>query len=463
MNPFSDYGNVITSERYVFRNLENEIKKFLNGGIISIVGLPRVGKTSMIEHIFKDEVNYFKINFGMIENATEFFETMIEELYSKLSENQEIEKFYERSLKRSNKKLAFKSFYVSVSKLIDKFFIFIDEFDYAEKILSRSDLEVIREIFSQNKSTKDIFNLILVSRRKIFEIEGAANSAGSTLQGVLIEKFLKPYEGEEIARYFSYLSKYILVNEDLKKEYKVYTGFHPYLSDIISYNLVEHKKSIKEIFLDNKIVFYDYFSHIYKILEEKDLFDVLLSIIFDLPFYEEHKVDILGNYGIIDEKYEVFCDTFLEYCKEKFEITDFYNIWYKTENALRNIIKTVLLKNYKNFKEIENKYNEKKFLKNALFYLKSQNRSKYSVEKSNNFIDGLSTSGIFHIILNEWYFFEGVFGDSKEYWEKIFNDIKDIRNLLSHTKKVDKKTITKLNLYCENILEKIDNYYKKNV
>jgi len=460
MNIYSDFGKVITSERYIARNMEEEIKKLLVGRIISVVGLPRVGKTSMIEHILSGKKNYIKLTFGSFDSADEFFEMMIDELYSLIEED--IEKYYERALKKSKRRIGFEYFYKVVSKYVEKLYIFIDEFDYAEKILSRSDLEVIRDIFSQNRKTKDKYNLILVSRRRIFEIEGATNAAGSTLQGVVNEKFLSLYKDEEIERYFKILSKYVKINDKLKGEYKKYTGFHPYLSDIISYYLIERRnKSIEEIYLEQKLLFFDYFSHIYKILEEKELFEALLSIIFNLPFVEENKIDILKNYGVIDENYEIFCDPFLEYCKEKFEMIDFYNIWHRTENSLRKLIKDVLSKNYKSLNDVMKKYNEEKFLKDATFYLKQQRKSKYSKEKGENFIDGLSTTGLFKIIINEWYFFEPIFKKNEDYWFEIFKDIKEIRNLVSHTKKIDKEVITKANIFCEEILKNIDNYYTR--
>jgi hypothetical protein len=459
MNIYHDYGKVITSERYIVRNLENEIKKLLLGGIISVVGLPRVGKTSMVEHILSDEKNYIKLTFGSFDSADEFFEMMIEELYSLIEED--IERYYERALKKSKRRIGFKYFYEAVSKYIDnKLYIFIDEFDYADKILSRSDLEVIRDIFSQSRKTKDKYNLILVSRRRIFEIEGATNASGSTLQGVVNEKFLSLYKGEEVKRYFEILENYVEVNEKLKNQYKKFTGYHPYLSDIISYNLIEYNKSVEEVYQKEKILFFDYFSHIYRILEEKRLFDALLSIIFNLPFAEENKIDILKSYGIINEEYEIFCEPFLEYCKEKFEMIDFYNIWHKTENALRKLIKDVLSKNYNSLNDVVKKYNEEKFLKDATFYLKQQRKSKFAKEKGENFIDGLSTTGLFKIIINEWYFFEPIFKKNRDYWFEIFRDIKEIRNLVSHTKEIDKNVITKANIFCEEILKSVDNYFR---
>lgn len=461
MNIFSDYGKVITSKRYIHRDLENELKNILNGGIVSIVGLPRIGKTSMIENLFKEENNYFKINFAKISSANEFFSLMMRNLYKKIKKiNPEIKELYEE-LKEEDSKLAFEEFFEEVSFDIDEFFIFIDEFDYAQKILDRSSLEVIREIFTQNRQTKDKYNLILVSRRRIFEIEGAQNASGSTLQGVVKERFLSFYNNEEIKSYFDLLNEFIPVDENLKRKYYEYTGYHPYLSDIFSFYLLEGNSNLEEIYKTNKLTFYDYFSHVYKILEEKDLFDVLLAIIFNLPFYEENKVDILKRYGIINNNYEVFSLPFLEYCKEKFDMNDFYNIWYKTENLLRKLVKVVLKRNYNNLSEIQKKYNNERFLKDAIFYLKQQRKSNYSLEKGENFIDGLSTTGLFKIITYEWMFFEDVFKKTKEYWKEIFKEIKEIRNLISHTKKIDKETFAKINIYCNEINETIGNYFKR--
>jgi hypothetical protein len=144
-------------------------------------------------------------------------------------------------------------------------------------------------------------------------------------------------------------------------------------------------------------------------------------------------------------------------------MSDFYNVWYKTENLLRKLVKAVLKRNYHNLSEIQKKYNNERFLKDAIFYLKQQRKSNYSLEKGENFIDGLSTTGLFKIITYEWIFFEDVFKKTKEYWKEVFKEIKEIRNLISHTKKVNKETVAKINIYCNEINEVIENYFKKNI
>jgi len=464
MNIYADYGKVILNERYIHRIKENEIKKHLNGGIISIVGMPRVGKTSMGENLLKDEKLFIKINFAMMESADDFFKSMVKKFYKKSKKlGYDFEDEYEDFKEDSNVKEAFFEFFDFVAEDLENMvYFFVDEFDYAEKLLSRPYLETLRAIFTQEKSTKDKFNLILVSRRKLFEIEGAESVEGSTLAGVTKETFLSLYKDKEIDEYFSVLNKYIEVNDEIIEKYKELTGFHPYLSDIISFELVEGL-SIEEAVEKNKVKFYEYFSYVYKILDEKDLSDALISVLLRLPFEEGYKIDILKNYGIINDKYEVFSKLFVEdYLKNKMNVESFTNIWYKTENYLRKFVKCVLSKNYPNLEEVKRKYQNERFLKNALFYMNEQKKSKMNSMKNISFIETLSTSGLFTIILKEWVFFEPYFKCDDGYIKEISKFITEVRNFISHTKEIDSKNIQKASMYCEELIEIVENYFKLN-
>lgn len=463
-NIYSDYGKVILNDRYIHRIQEKEIKKHLNGGIVSIVGMPRVGKTSMVENLLKNEKLFIKITFAMLESADDFFKNMVKKFYKKAKKlGYNFEEEYEDFKNDGNAKEAFFEFFDFIGdELEDMVYFFVDEFDYAEKMLSRSYLETLRAIFTQEKSTKDKFNLILVSRRKLFEIEGAESVEGSTLAGVTNEKFLSLYKDNEIDEYFSILRKYVEVNDSLIEKYRKFTGFHPYLSDIISFELVEGL-SIEEAIEKNRVKFYEYFSYVYKILDEKDLSDALISVLLKLPFKEVYKIDILKNYGIIDENYSVFSEIFLEdYLKNKMNVESFTNIWYKTENYLRKFVKCVLSEKYKNLEEVKRKYQNEKFLKDALFYSSMQRKSKISQTKNIDFIEGLSTSGLFKIILLEWIFFESYFKCDDGYIKESSKFITEVRNFISHNKEIDSKNIQKAAMYCEEIIEIIENYFKLN-
>ena len=464
MNIYADYGKVIIGGRYIHRTIEKEINKHLNGGIVSIVGLPRVGKTSMVENLLKDKKLFIKINFARMESEEEFFKSMIKKFYKKAKkQGYDFEDEFEEAIEDDNVKEAFFEFFDYIADdLEDKVYFFVDEFDYAKEMLSRPYLETLRAIFTQEASTKDKFNLILVSRRRLFEIEGSEKVEGSTLAGVTNEFFLSLYQDGEIDKYFEILDECVKVDKSLINKYREITGFHPYLSDIISCELVEGV-SIEEAVEKNKTKFYDYFSHVYKILDEKELADALISVFLKLPVLEEYKIDILKNYGIIDENYEIFSKLFIEdYLKNKIDMIDFTNIWYKTENLLRRFVKCVLIQNYSNLEAVRKKYQTEKFLKDALFYANRQRRSKINSKKDIDFIDGLTTSGLFRIILNEWIFFEPFFRKDEGYIKEISKFITEVRNFVSHTKEIDAKNIQQASLYCEEIIDIIENYFKFN-
>ena len=84
-NPFSDFGKIVYGQRFVGRKKEVAIiqNRLLgtNYGNIAIMGLPRIGKSSLAYnsiYIYRDELierktYVFWINVGAIRSAKDFF------------------------------------------------------------------------------------------------------------------------------------------------------------------------------------------------------------------------------------------------------------------------------------------------------------------------------------------------------------------------------------------------------
>lgn len=87
-NPFADYGNLVIGDRFIGREAEiSQIKNRILGkssGNISVVGLPRIGKSSLVwntliadkEELFKQKKLVIEINIGSVDNSRDLFKAV---------------------------------------------------------------------------------------------------------------------------------------------------------------------------------------------------------------------------------------------------------------------------------------------------------------------------------------------------------------------------------------------------
>jgi len=193
-----------------------------------------------------------------------------------------------------------------------------------------------------------------------------------------------------------------------------------------------------------------------------------LGIAFNLPFdIKQITLQKLRNYGLINSDNEVFCESFQHYLLEQKGLSDYHKIWNKTEKSLKHLSKTVFKNKYgKDWEsELKNKYetNEriKKIIKDASFY-KQMESYNFNQPKNTTFIDTISTSGLLSIILEEWIFFQDVFGKSKTYWKEVFKPIINIRNVIQHNREevAEELEIKEVNIQCEKIVKLVNTYLK---
>jgi len=442
MNVYADFGRIIKNDRYIKRDKEKTISKKILGKInnsIILTGLGRVGKTTLINYLLKSNL-YIYIHMSSIKNSETFYKKIVKEIYkllsSQLDTKEKIKSILEDFNEEADKSFAYTDFLEEISDLIGDNYIYIilDEFDYVENLLNRNDIQTLRETVI-NDYYKVVY--IFISRRRMEEIEKSIDGV-STLAASIGQEFLECYYNEnELESYFKYLSKYININRFIITIYKYFTGYNPYLMDIVSYYLVDENKSWKEVIKiikkDDK--FLEFFQHIIALLELQNLDRVLYSFILKEPIFDETKLDKLNKYGLIKDN-KLFCDFFGEILMKNFELNmeSYATLWNKTENNLKFLIKKVMEKNYGidylNF--IKNKYKNEKFLKDANFYLEQEKN--INKNSNSNYIDTLSTGGVFKLIILEWYYFRNVFKKNKEYWNEIFHLIRKIRNLYAHSR-----------------------------
>jgi hypothetical protein len=235
-NPFIGRGKPVAGTRLVGR--DHEVRRFLEkvtaGANISVVGLPRVGKTSLARCAFRlprtDHRFVSAISLDGCSSAADTFNRIGSEFVVALEQPEIVSKFVSQShdlayddIRRFLRIFGRQNFY---------FTIIIDEFDaVARESFQDGNLLISRLRELANDYDRFHLSFVFVSRRPLDTIQGRVDC--STLAGLCETMYLKPlsYDGM-----FAMVSRIIRIPVDSTQIcdllFKL-TGGHPYLSEVL--------------------------------------------------------------------------------------------------------------------------------------------------------------------------------------------------------------------------------------
>lgn len=496
INPFSDYGGIIVGERFVGRGAEcNEINQRLLGqnfGNLAIIGLPRIGKSSlawnalMLDSVSLNQKGIFPvwISFGEFTSLTEVFS----ELFFQLLENEQLTEINRKQLNE-----LYKKFESSVSKLEEKRFIkkilkflknsnirliaIFDEFDNSKSILDLSDFQFLREVCI-NPLTK--YSLLTISRKTLQDLE-PENGALSNFYQIFTDIRLKLFSKEDFEKYWQRLrNKNIEISNEYIECAKFYCGGHPYLLDVFNHEVFSKlNSSFGDItYLNSKVTdklnltMMNEYESIIKLMQNEGLDRILMQMIVG-PVYDitRREAEMLSKYGLVSDEdknsYKTFSDHFTEYLKFKSSEIDIWPLWSEVENGVRHLIKAGLSDLYG--EDWESEYIKKYKQKNAEAFIndkrfmQSKNEKAFGRNVSNHLVDYTYPMEMYDkFIALDWDWHSQIFGKQKADWKSIFEHLGKIRNPLAHNNPdfLSSSDIVIAEGYCKLILEKIDSWKK---
>lgn len=489
-NPLSDCGNIVKGQRFIGRyneveTIQNRILS-KNGGNIAIMGLPRVGKSSLVwnalvenrKHAKENNILIIRINVGDIDSSLNFYKTLIVELYDELEDedllNDKFDKvlskhkdiIFDSNSENTRKKSSIWRFYKRVAKEDINVIYILDEFDHIGAIFKLEDFQFLREL-STNPDTK--IALATISRRTIHEIELIGNEALSKLSTVFQDLNLGLFTNEEVEQYWKQLLEFgIDTDTEYQNTVQYYTGNHPFLIDVFNSKMINELLIKEDIDISNsidnliKLTFFNLYDNIVTLLKEEKLYDKLIQILFGPKYDLDSKsIERLLKFGIIyinGKKYKCFSEFFKEYLFLKQNEIDFWPLWTETESSLRNLIKVKLSENYG--ENWEDKFVEKCGKRDYIEELKKmmlKNQKKFPEKASNHLVDYTNPRELYEIFISSnWDSYKDIMkGKSKKEWRKILLFLADIRNPVAHVNEsflsdTDKNLAIS---YCEEIIE----------
>lgn len=492
-NPFADYGNIVRGERFIGRHesirvIENRVINPREPGNLAIIGEPRIGKSSLVyksimerkEKLIERKLIPIWFNLGNYDQSKIFFRSLVTQCYDELTDLQlltdSIKKAADRALEDE---LTWGEGYSRIQRFFERIrqqdiriLIILDEFDNARNLFKGdiSGFQGLRELAYRPEWR---VAYITTSRRTIREIE-LQTHAISTFDGIFHKHYLAMFNDKDIEEYFSrLLSVGIEPTSGLKEKIDFYCGGHPFLLEMLGYEVVEVFREQKEVDIDKSAKnisqsFIDQYDRMIDLLREDGYLGKLLQILFG-PVFDVKQTDIdrflwYGLIKLIEEQYLAFSRHFQIYLQIIERQVDLWPLWKQTETTLRQVITAVLLDKYKGnwIEKLYKNYPNLQKIFDRCREAQQKEEKSFGSMASRNLIDFTYPLDLFNIISAEWKTFEPVFGKDQNYWNQRFTLLSKIRNPLAHNREYVLQEYERRTAegYCEEILTTLEKWNK---
>lgn len=489
-NPFSDYGKIVRGERFIGRGqiigvVESRIIQPTNPGNLAIVGVHRIGKSSLVYKTIIEQrakltgKGILPIWRGLssYDQSSEFFRSLVDEYVSEMEDlgwlTERIQRSANRALESNASWDRIKRFFKDVQNTGYGVIFILDEFDDARNLFKgETAFQRLRELADYPDYR---LSLVLTSRRNIRDVELSAGSS-SPFHNIFQVQRLGMFNDEDLEIYFSLFSSIgIQITETTREHILSYCGGHPYLLEMLGWEIVERFRHNQEQEIDvdtaaNAILqsVFEHYDDVIRLLREDGMLNKLLQILFG-PVIDVKQTDVteLQNYGLLQPAengtYTTYSEHFHNYLKLHERSTEFaadlWPIWRDTEKALREVITTAMF-NVHGSQWIERLEEERPNLKSIFDECrKAQEKEERSFgdRASQNLIDFTYPADLFTILCAKglWKpYFEPIFGHTPNYWEHRKQLLAKCRNPLAHNRSevLQVHELKIIEAYCQEIL-----------
>ena len=506
MNPFANYGRIVHGNRFIGRktilnNIENRIIHPDNPGNLVIIGMHRIGKSSLAhkaiieqkENLTKKGVLPIWMGIASYDLSSDFFHALVKRCVREMKRldwlSDTVQDLADYALEAEDSWDEIKDFFIEVKEIGYRMLLILDEFDHARHLFKgNTAFQRLRELADYPDYG---FSLVLTSRRSIRDIELSAGSS-SPFHNIFQVQRLGMFNDEDLEIYFSRFSNIgIPISDENKKRVLFYCGDHPYLLEMLGWEIVERYRQNQEQEIDvdkaaDAIIqsVFEHYDDMIRLLQEEKTLNKLLQILLG-PVIDVKSTDVteLQNYGLIkltekdhgDEKhpekgtYIAYSEHFHDYLKLHERSTEFtddvWPIWRETEKVLRGVITTTMFQAYGDnwIKELEKGRSNLKKIFDECREAQQKEEKSFGDRASQNLIDFTYPADLFTIIFAKglWQpYFQPIFGHNPNYWEQRKQLLTKCRNPLAHNrgeilKPHERKT---LEAYCDEILGVLSDY-----
>ena len=498
-NPFSDYGNIVTSNRFIGREdslrvIANRVTRPQEPGNLAIIGDPRIGKSSLVYKavieskpaLISKRLLPIWINLATYDQSPIFFKSLITRCLDELEDLNWITETIQRAASRAlQDEISWSEGYSRIQRFFEKVrqndvrvLFILDEFDHA-RILFKGDISGFQGLRELSYRPEWRVTFITTSRRTIREIE-LQSQAISTLDGIFHKHYLVMFSDEDFQAFSDRLSSVgMSITGEIINEIEFYCGKHPYLLEMLGYEIVElfreqQQISINLAFQKIERSFVNHYDSIVYLLQEDGNLGKLLQILFG-PVIDVKQTDVdeFLRYGFIklnkQGTYTAFSEHFHSFLSLVERESDLWSVWRDTEKSLRIVLKSRLEEKYGSdwFDKLEKAYPtlgmDKQTSKNLFERCRESQQKEaqnWKARASQNLLDFTYPRDLFVILFKEWQIFQPIFGKDKSYWDQRSQLISKVRNPLAHNRDdvISDYERQIAEGYCKEILQYISKY-----
>ena len=457
--------------------------------IRAIVGLTRMGKSSLIFNIFKnrpEDFIYINMDLGLCDNYFSLWKKICRKIYDYLKTNDLMTEILEENLAISKEnniewenfvdsiKIIFQNLY----KLKIKTIIVLDEFDYAMNLFKETKhWHLFRTIFSEPQYN---VSAITISRRSLQIIEGDLPRS-STFHGIFDTIYFEGFDDDDMKKYYKvFEDRKITLDEKQREEIEYYCGRLPFLLSIMGHYIIdafEHKEKIdiRNIFLNKCKTINNYYKNdcIEHLKRENDL-QRLIPFVFgpNIGVKKSDKEELI-NLGYLKEskgKFIAISKYFTNFLSVNEDNFDIWKNIITLEKKIKNIIynEIIAIINFLHIKgndinEIQNGILEKiNGITNSDIsrYQSFINGNFRDFNRNSSFFDVMSLTDSFKIIRYCWQIFSRYFNnETYDKWEMKFDRCAKARNPVAHGHEeyLSESDVNEIDIYCKQIFELLAN------
>ncbi len=492
-NPYADYGKMVHGERFIGRKeiisvIESRIIQPKNPGNLAIIGVHRIGKSSLAYKTIMEQKNKLIakgvlpiwIGLASYKQPLNFFRALVTKCVSEMKRlnwlSDEIQSLADNALealKAEDPSAEITDFFIEVKEAEYGTLFILDEFDHARHLFKGDTaFQLLRELADHPDYR---LSLVLTARRSIRDIEQLAGST-SPFHNIFQVQRLAMFSDKDVETYFSQFSSVgIPISEANRERIVYYCGAHPYLLEMLGCEIVEifRQNQDQKIDVDKAAdailgSFFEHYDDMIRLLREEGTLNKLLQILFG-PVVDVKPTDVteLQNYGLIkpSEKgtYVAYSEHFHAYLTMQERVPEFaadlWPIWRDTEKALREVITTTMFNAYGAdwIKELERARSNLKRIFDACRESQQKEERSFGDRASQNLIDFTYPADLFAIICAKGLWdehFKPIFGENPNYWDERKKLLAKCRNSLAHNRDEilqphERKTVE---AYCNEIL-----------
>mgnify|MGYP001483026775 FL=1 len=471
-NPFSGRGAPVSGDRLVGRRflLDRLAMRLRSDAHCSIVGLPRMGKTSVAKEVLRvlDSPatgfmgGYITLDAirGPVQAYTRILEeTSIDESDEPLTvHTDDHDQAYETFLRILRKRRRSGRKAVLVVDEVDA--IVRDEFADAGLFVSR-----MREV--ANDRDRYGITFIFVSRRSLDMIQGAVDC--STLAGLCEVAYLQPL-GSDGLEELSARSPVPLDNSGREALWRL-TGGHPFLAEVVMCEAVENGgPHLDAMLIDcaqhkQAHEFTNQYRQLYNLLSHEEMFEALCELVVGPQWrpISPHTLFLLKHYGLLRSSDEVtggvecMSEHFRAYLAQLTRTTPSWVLLGDVERQLRYLVQDRMVEAYGRnwFGKLRQRLPRMSSALDKLVQQKDREKQFFGDAASEFILDYAYIGDLKDLIFAEWESYRPVLGGAKADWERRFQDIMKVRNPMAHHRPIPADVLQEAERSCKALLSRL--------